>query len=141
MNQTVSRPHWSFWLIGVLTLIWNVLGCVNFILQMNPDVVSSYRETEQAIIQGRPIWATAGFAVAVFGGALGCVLLMLKKPAAYYFFVASLIGVVVTMLHTLRKGISFGIGEVIGIIVMPIIVAAFLVWYAKYAEQRGWFKA
>lgn len=141
MNQTVSRPHWSFWLIGVLTLIWNVLGCVNFILQMNPDVVSSYRETEQAIIQGRPIWATAGFAVAVFGGALGCVLLMLKKPAACYFFVASLIGVVVTMFHTLRKGISFGIGEVIGIIVMPIIVAAFLVWYAKYAEQRGWFKA
>ena len=141
MNRNVGRPHWSFWFIGVLTLIWNVLGCVNFIVQMNPDVVSSYRETEQAIIQGRPFWATAGFAVAVFGGALGCVLLLLKKPVACYFFVASLIGVAVTMIHTLTKGIGFGVGEIIGIIVMPLVVAAFLVRYAKYTERRGWLKA
>jgi hypothetical protein len=60
-------------------LIWNVLGCVNFFAQMNPDMVASYRESEQAIIQGRPLWATVGFAVAVFGGALGCVLLLFKK--------------------------------------------------------------
>ena len=141
MNQNAGRPHWSFWLNGVLTLIWNVLGCVNFILQMNPDVVSSYRETEQAIIFGRPLWATAGFAVAVFGGAAGNILLMLKMPVAYYFFIASLIGVVATMIDTLSKGINFSIGELVGIVALPIAVAAFLVWYAKYAERRGWLKA
>lgn len=141
MNQNAGRPHWSFWLNGVLTLIWNVLGCVNFILQMNPDVVSSYRETEQAIIFGRPLWATASFAVAVFGGAAGNILLMLKMPVAYYFFIASLIGVVATMIDTLSKGINFSIGELVGIVALPIAVAAFLVWYAKYAERRGWLKA
>jgi len=39
--------------------------------------------------------------VAVFGGALGSLLLLLRKLAAYYLFLASLLGVIVTMTHTL----------------------------------------
>ena len=72
-----NKAHWSFWVISVLMLIWNLMGCINFFVQMNPDMVASYQETEQAIIKDRPIWATAAFAIAVFGGALGCLLLML----------------------------------------------------------------
>lgn len=105
---------------------------------MNPDMVSSYRETEQAIIQGRPIWATAAFALAVFSGALGCLLLMLKKSIAFYLFITSLLGVIVTMIHTLGTGIDFDIGELIGIIVMPAVLAAFLIWYSKYTQSKGW---
>jgi hypothetical protein len=139
MNEnTTNKVHWSFWLISIFMLIWNILGCINFIVQMNPKIVSSYRETEQAIIQGRPLWATVGFAVAVFGGSLGCILLLLRKPAAFHLFVASLIGVVVTMVHSLTLNINFGIGEIIGIILMPIFVAVFLVWYSKYVKNRGW---
>lgn len=133
-----NNVHWSFWLISTFMLIWNVMGCINFFVQMNPDMVASYRETEQAIIQGRPIWATAAFALAVFGGAFGCLLLMLKKPVAFYLFIASLLGVVVTMIHTLGAAIDFGVGELIGIIFMPIAVAAFLIWYSKYTQRKGW---
>jgi hypothetical protein len=139
MNEkNVSGIHWSFWVIGTIMLIWNVMGCINFIVQMNPEMVSSYRETEQVIIQGRPIWATIGFAIAVFGGALGCLLLLLKKSAAFYLFIASLLGVLVTIIHTLSIGITFGVGEIIGIILMPLVVAVFLIWYSKYAENKGW---
>ena len=49
--------HWSFWLISVFMLIWNVMGCINFFVQMSPDMIVSYREGEQLIIQGRPMWA------------------------------------------------------------------------------------
>ena len=114
------------------------MGCVNYFIQMNPEMVSSYRETEQAIISARPSWATVAFAVAVFGGALGCILLMLKKSISFYLFIASLLGVVVTMIHTLGAGIDFGIGEISGIIIMPLVVATFLIWYSKYAENKGW---
>lgn len=139
MNDKITDGiHWSFWVISTLMLIWNVMGCVNYFIQMNPEMVSSYRETEQAIISSRPSWATVGFPVAVFGGVLGCILLMLKKSISFYLFIASLLGVVVTMIHTLGAGIDFGIGEISGIIIMPLVVSAFLIWYSKYAEKKGW---
>ncbi len=132
MNDKAARGvHWSFWAIGAVALIWNVMGVINFFVQMNPDVLAAYRESERAIIEGRPAWATGGFAIAVFGGALGCLLLLLRKSAAYYLFIASLLGVLVTMIHALG-------GEILGIILMPLVVAAFLIWYSKQAESKGW---
>ena len=137
-DKNVISVHWSFWVIGAIALIWNVMGVINFFVQMNPDALDAYRESERAIIQGRPVWATGGFAIAVFGGALGCVLLLLKKSAAYSVFIASLLGVIVTMIHTLGIGIDFGLGEILGIILMPLVVAAFLIWYAKQSKSKGW---
>lgn len=136
--KTVSGVHWSFWVIGVITLIWNGLGVINFFVQMNPDVLAAYRESERAIVEGRPAWATGGFAIAVFGGTLGCLLLLVRKSAAYYLFIASFVGVMVTMTHALGTGVGFGFGEILGIILMPLAVAAFLIWYSKQAVSKGW---
>ncbi len=137
-DETVGDVHWSFWAIGAVALIWNVMGVINFFVQMNSDTLASYPESHRAIIEGRPAWATGAFAVAVFGGALGCLLLLLRKSAAFYVFIASLLGVIVTMTHTLGVGIDFGLGEILGIILMPLVVAAFLIWYSKQAESKGW---
>ena len=137
-DENVGGVHWSFWAIGAVALIWNVMGAMNFFVQMNPDILAAYRESERAIIEGRPAWATGAFAIAVFGGTLGCLLLLLRKSAAYYLFIASLLGVTVTMIHTLDVGIDFGLGEILGIILMPLVVAAFLIWYSKQAENKGW---
>ncbi|MBL4827397.1 MAG: hypothetical protein JKY66_06740 [Spongiibacteraceae bacterium] len=139
MNEkSITRAHWSFWLIGAIMLIWNVMGCINFFVQMDPDILATYRESERSIIETRPLWATSAFAIAVFGGALGCLLLLLRKPAAYPLFIASLLGVITTMAHTLGVGINFGIGEILGIILMPFVVAVFLIWYSKQAKDKGW---
>jgi hypothetical protein len=137
-DKTVGGVHWSFWVIGAVVLIWNVMGVINYFVQMNPDVLAAYRESERAIIEGRAAWATGAFAIAVFGGALGCLLLLLRKSAAYYLFIASLLGVIVTMTHTLGVGIDFGPGEFLGIVLMPLVVAAFMIWYSKQAESKGW---
>ena len=137
-DKTAGGVHWSFWAIGAVALIWNVMGVINYFVQMNPDMVASYRESERAIIEGRPAWATGAFAIAVFGGALGSLLLLLRKSAAYYVYIVSLLGVIVTMIHTLGVGIDFGLGEILGIILMPLVVAALLLWYSKQAESKGW---
>lgn len=137
-DKTVTRIHWSFWLISAIALVWNVLGSVNFFMQMNPDMLDAYRESERAIIQGRPAWATAAFAIAVIGGALGGLLLLLRKSAATYMFIASLAGVVVTMIHTLGVDYDFSLVEILVMVLMPFVVAALLVWYSKHAEGRGW---
>ena len=137
-DENVSDIHWRFWVVAVLALIWNVMGVMNFIVQMNPDMLAAYRESERAIVEGRPAWATGAFAIAVFGGALGALLLILRKSAASYLFMASLFGVILTMIHTLGVGIEFGLGEILGIILMPLAVAAFLIGYSKHAESKGW---
>lgn len=142
-DRTVGDVHWSFWLIGAVTLIWNLMGAINFIVQMNPDALASFTESARAIIDGRPVWATAGFAVAVFGGALGCLLLLLRKSTAFYWFIASLLGVVVTMIHTIgivRSGIHFSTFEMVMMVLMPLLVAAFLIGYSKWAENRRWLR-
>ena len=139
MNKKIaSRVHWSFWVIGAVALIWSAGGVINYFMQMNPDVLATYRDSERAIVEGRPVWATAAFAIAVFGGALGCVLLLLRKSAAFYMFIASLLGVGVTMIHTLGIDFNFSLVEVLGIILLPLVVAGFLIWYSKWTETKGW---
>ena len=140
-DKTVGGVHWSFWVIGAVALIWNVMGVINLFMQMNAGALAAMPEAQRAIIEGRPAWATGAFAIAVFGGALGCLLLLLRKSAAYYFFIASLLGMIVHMLPYLGMAgstIDFGPFEISMYILMPLAVAAFLIWYSKQAESKGW---
>jgi len=140
-NETVRSVHWSFWLISVLALLWNVGGAINYLMQTNPEFVAALPETHRAIIEGRPAWATGGFAIGVFGGALGCFLLLFRKSASLYVFIASLIGVIVTMIHTVNiasSKIDFSPAEIIVIILLPLIVAAILIWYTKLVMSKHW---
>ncbi len=134
-DNTVGGVHWSFWTIGIVALIWNVMGVMNFFAQMNADALAAYPEAARALVEGRPAWATGAFAIAVFGGALGCLLLLLRKSAAFYLFIASLLGVIVTNIHTL--GVA-GSTEIWVGSVMSLAVAAFLIWYSKQAGNKGW---
>jgi len=136
-NKTVGGIHWSFWIISVVTLIFNIMGVINYFVQMNADSLASFPELYRPIIEGRPAWATAAFAVAVFGGSLGCLLLLLKKSAAFYVLIASLLGVIVTMMHIFGVA-GFSSFEIwIGVLIQ-LVVVAFLIWYSKQAESKGW---
>jgi len=142
-DKTFASVHWSFWAIAVVMLLWNVLGSMNLLWQLNADAaqLASFPETHRAIIEGRPLWATAGFAIGVIVGALGCILLLLRKSAAYYLFVVSLLGIVVTMIHTIKiagMAIEFSQMEVFVMIILPAIVAVFLIWYSTFAKRRNW---
>lgn len=129
------KIHWSFWVICIISLIWNVMGSINFIMQMNSDMLANYSEAAKSLVASRPVWATAAFAVAVFGGALGGVLLILKKSAALYLFVASLIGVVLANIHTIQ--ISAAMDIWIGSL-MSFVIAAFLIGYTRFVQRKGW---
>ncbi len=142
-DKNINKVHWSFWVISVFMLIWNVMGSVNFVWQIsvNAEALAALPETHRAIIESRPVWATVGFAVGVIIGFLGCLLLLFRKSAALYFFFASLLGIIVTMIHTNRVSImiiKFNLFEIMIMIVIPLLVAAFLVWYAIKAEKMGW---
>ena len=135
MNEKTS-VHWSFWIIGAVALVWYVMGCTNFFMQMNPETLAGYPKAARSLVESRPAWATAAFAIADFGGVIGCLLLMLRKSAAFYVFIASLLGVSVTSIHTF--GIGGGSIEIWVGSLMSLVVAAFLIWYSKLAERKAW---
>ena len=127
-DKTVRGVHWSFWIIGAFALIWNVMGVMNLFVQMNAEALAAMPEAQRAIIEGRPAWATGAFALAVIGGALGSFLLLLRKSAAYYLFIASLLGMIVHMIPYLGLAgstIDFGPIEIAMYILMPLVVAVF----------------
>jgi len=135
-DQTRSVPgvHWSFWVIAVVGLIYNAMGAANFVSQMDPANLAPFPEGYRAIIEGRPLWATGAFAIAVFGGALGCLALLFRHSAAFYVLIVSLLGTVVTMVHTLSVApFEFVIGNLV-----QLAVTVFLIWYARYAQKRNW---
>ena len=140
-NASNKPPVW-FWVIGGVGLIWNLMGVMAYIAQvtMSPETLAGMGEAERELYANTPAWATGAFAIAVFGGSLGCLFLLLKKSWAGPAFMASLAGVLVQMFHSFFMSKSF---EVFGpgVVIMPIMViliAIFLVWYAIKAKARGW---
>ncbi len=140
-NELSKRIHWSFWVISIAGLLWNIGGCINYLMQTNLEFVSTLPETHRAIIEGRPVWATGGFALGVFGGALGCLLLLFRKSVATYVFIASLLGIFITMVHTIHVAssiIRFSFAEIFVMILLPVIVALALLWYANVVKHKQW---
>ena len=138
MNEkTVISVHWSFWAIVAVTLIFNFMGAVNYLVQINADSLAAFPEEYRPIIEGRPAWATAAFAIAVFGGSLGCLLLLLRKTIAIYVFTASLLGVIVTSIHVFGVAGFSSFAIWIGVL-MQLAVSVFLVWYSKRIQRKGW---
>lgn len=137
MNEnTVAAVHWSFWVIAVVGLIFNLMGCINYVSQMNPENVASMPEVYRAIVESRPAWGTGAFAIAVFGGLLGCLLLLLKKAVAVYVFIVALVGAVAAQFPFLGAA-DFPTTAWIGWL-SQVVFAAFLVWYSKQTKSRGW---
>ena len=142
MNENTKKPTTSFWVIGGIALFWNVLGVLAYLAQafMSEDTLQSLPEAEQAIYQDVPAWATAAFALAVWGGALGCVLLLLRKRWTKVVLLISLFGIIVQMIYNVFISKSLEVYGPGGLI-MPILVVfigAFLVWYSRKADTNGW---
>ena len=133
--MTEMKIHWSFWVICVSALVWNIMGSINFIMQMNPEMIAKFPEEAQSLIASRPLWATIAFAIAVYGGVLAEVLLLLKKETAYYIFIISFLSVIITNIHTFQvsSSIDIWVGSL-----MSFIIAAFLIWYTKFVQRKGW---
>ena len=135
-EETRGGIHWSFWVIGVVTLLFNLIGVANFITQMNAENVAAMPDAYRAIIESRPAWATGAFAVAVCAGAIGCLLLLLRKSAAYYMFIASLVGAIVAQIPVFGE-VAYPSEAVVGGL-SQMAVTAFLIWFSKRSEQKGW---
>ena len=142
MSESTNKPSTGFWIISIIALIWNLMGVFAYIAQVNmsDEIIAALPEAERALYENVPAWVTGAFAIAVFGGALGCLLLLLRKKLATSVLIISLIGIIAQMIY------NFGMSKAAevygpGGMVMPamvVLIGVFLVWYAKQATAKGW---
>ncbi|MBH55379.1 MAG: hypothetical protein CMI18_13685 [Opitutaceae bacterium] len=100
-------------------------------------------ESHQAIINSRAVWGTIAFAIAVFGGTMGCVLFLLKNAFAQHLFVSSIQDVMVQLIPNLKLAnseVEFSLFEIVMMIILPLFVAMFLAWYALRSKRKDWIK-
>lgn len=140
-EDRIKAPTWFMVVAGVL-LVWNLLGVMAYIAQvtMSPEAMAALSEAERQLYETTPEWATAAFAIAVNGGALGCLFLLLKRNIAAIFLQLSLLGVIVQLYHAFFMSRSFevfGPGEMI-MPVMVLVIAIYLVTLAAKAKARRW---
>ncbi len=145
MNTTsgTKAPKW-FLLVAVLALLWNLLGCAAFVQQalMSPAAMAALPPAEQALLRSQPMWATIAYAVAVFGGAVGSLALLLRRRFALILLTASLIGVLVQMFHVfiLSRAVEVYGAAALTLPAIVIVIAFALVWVARKGVRRGWLE-
>ncbi len=97
-------------------------------------------EAERALYTDIPVWATSAYAIAVFGGTLGSIFLLMRKAWAIPAFIVSLVAIVVQMGHAFFMTAMLEV-QGASAAVLPLLIVAvaiFLVWYARYAKKKGW---
>lgn len=139
------RTPWHLWLTGIVGLLWSLMGVMSFMLtQLNVEAVMSRFPPEQrAYFESFPWWTVACWAIGVFGGVIGCILLLLRKRIAIPVLLASLLGTAICAFGGL-----FLLGgmkvmretDSLGFTILPVIVAALLTSYAAAMMRKGVLK-
>ena len=141
MSNSTKKPGNGFWIIGIVALIWNLMGVFAYLQQayMSAEDFAALPIEQQALYENVPAWVTGAFAIAVFGGTLACILLLMKKKLATMIFLVSLIGIIVQLYYnvSMSKAIEvYGPGGMI-MPVMVLVIGGFLLWYSKKQESVG----
>ena len=75
-----STP-WHLWLVGILGLLWGSMGAFDYLMTQtqNESYMGEFTPEQLEFFYGFPTWVVSFWALAVWGGVLGTVLLLLKR--------------------------------------------------------------
>ena len=141
MSNSTKKPGNGFWIIGIVALIWNLMGVYAYLQDayMSAEDLAALPAELQALYENVPAWVTGAYAIAVFGGTLACILLLMRKKLATTIFLVSLLGIIVQMSYSIFMSKALEVQGSIAIImsVVVIVIGVFLLWYSKKQESVG----
>ena len=142
---TTNKPNKWFWIIGIIALLWNLMGVSRYIMEAYnvESFRSQFNEAQLALMDGSPAWLTGVFAIAVFSGLLACFVFLMKRKLAVLLFGVSLLFVLIQMIAVWTTTNSIEVFGTLDAVVMPmfvIIISIFLYYYSKGAAQKGWLR-
>ncbi len=136
-----KAPTW-FIVVAVIALLWNILGCVAFIsdLQLKPEDIAKLPESQQALYATRPAWSVAATGLAVFGGVLGCIGLIIRHKWAFVVLAISLLGIIAqdVAMFLMADTIAIAGSAVVVLQTIVLLVGIGLVLLSRKGISRGW---
>jgi len=137
----MTRPTW-YMPVAIIALLWNLIGCAAYLMDvtLTPEAVAAMSPDQQALYAARPAWAVAVYAIAVWGGALGCVGLIMKKRWAKGALLASLLGLIaqdIALFGMSPVAIETSVYALQG---MVLVIAVLLLLLANRAARAGWLE-
>jgi uncharacterized membrane protein len=141
MSTNTNKPNTLFWIIGILALLWNLMGIDGYINQVyqTERFKTMYTQEQLEIIFNLPSWVTAAFAIAVFSSVIASILFLMRKKSAKTFFLIGLIAVIVQTTYNifLNPGRKFYRFMDYSMLIIIPLFAIFLYWFTKKCADDG----
>ena len=136
-----QRTPMHLWLVGGLGLLFNSVGVFDFLMTQtrNASYMSRLNAEQIAVLLALPPWLVVCWALAVWGGAVGALLLLVRNRLAVPVLMASLIAMTATALHNLLSpnGLYETAGTNVGFMLVIFTLALGLWLYARGMGRRG----
>lgn len=142
MTTNLKKPPIWFWVVSVLALLWNLLGVGAYLNDafMSVEDLGKLTQDHRLLYESKPAWVTGAYAIAVWGGAIGCIALLMRKKWARTLLLISLMGILAQKVYQFFMSNTY---EVLGstamfLPILVILIGISLVWFAKRAEKNGY---
>ena len=95
-----TRKH--VYVVGVIALLWNAIGAFDYLMTQtrNASYMSAFTPEQLEYFYNFPAPMVAAWAIAVWGGVAGAVLLLMRRKQAVQVFLVSLAGMLMTTVYS-----------------------------------------
>lgn len=138
----MSKPPLWFTLLVAIALLWNLAGllAVSADLRLSAADIAALPAKQQALYAVRPPWSVAAGVLAVVGGTLGCILLLLRKRWSVALLYLSLVGVIIQDAGIFLVAGAATSGNPVPLVLQGLVlaIAIGLIALARRATARSW---
>jgi len=141
-DDFAPRPVAGWYLpAAVASLLFMALGCIMYLMHVLADPAAMPLD-QRAAYEAEPMWVTAAFAISVWVGVAGALMLLMRKKLAEPLLMVSLAAVLVWLagllvVTGLRENMSAN-DLLVAIVVTALTWTIF--WFARHSRQRGWLQ-
>ena len=137
-NARAVTP-WHLWLVGIAALLFNAMGIMSYMIAKLGMMADAGMTPDQiAFMESYPAWATAVWALGVWGAFAGSVLVLLRSKWAVMAMVIALCGLIgVTVAESVIIGVPADMATPLALKAAIWGVTLFLLLYARQMAKAG----
>ena len=143
-DRTGSGAPWHLWVVGVVGLLWGAMGAFDYMMTQthNEQYLAEFTPEQLAFFTGFPGWIVTTWAIAVWGGVLGVILLLMRNRLAALVLLVSFLAMLITAIHNFGFANGYEIMGMFGAVFSAVIffVSLFLAMYSRALAHSGVLK-